>query len=202
MVDQHHPDLIVAGSDLLVPIEHGQASYSLQGFDLCPVLWVPEKAHYQPLEHLVFITDFTDQDPGVVEHVRALGQTLDARVSVVHFFTQEDRSRLTAIKKQGVALEVALGSQEASFCLVEEEDMIEGLQDYAGRQPVDLFVAATRDTHLTHQYLHSVYRKTQSCQLCIPLLNLFQEKKNPCAGSCVFCRIHQEESHSPDLVKQ
>lgn len=202
MVGVHQPDLIIAGSELLVPIEQGQASYSLEGFDLCPVLWVPEKANYQPLEHLVFVTDFTDQDPGVVAQVRSLAQTLGAQVSVVHFYTDQDRNRLAAIKKQGAALQASLGSQHVSCCLVEEEDMMEGLQDYAGRQPVDLFVVATRDTHLTHQYLQPVYRKTQSCQLSIPLLNLFQEKKKPCAGSCVFCRIKEEESRSPALAKE
>jgi nucleotide-binding universal stress UspA family protein len=202
MVGVHQPDLILAGSDLLAPIEQGQEAFSLQQLDLCPVLWVPEKANYQALQHLVFVTDFTDQDPAVVEKVKKLAQTLGAQVSLVHFYPTADRSRLAAIKKTGGTLNASLGGKDTPMYLVEEEDMTEGLQDYAANNPVDLFILATRDTHLTHQYLQPVYRKTQGCQLSIPLLNLFQENKKPCAGNCAFCRIQEEDSRPQALVKE
>jgi nucleotide-binding universal stress UspA family protein len=201
MVGVHQPDLILAGSDLLAHIERGHPAFSLQQLKLCPVLWVPEKASYQDLQHLVFVTDFTDQDPAVVEGVKKLAQTVEGQVSLVHFYPTADRSRLASIKKHGEALHDSLGGKDNSFYLVEEEDMMEGLQEYAANHPVDLFILATRDTHLTHQYLQPVYRKTQACQLSIPLLNLFQENKKPCAGSCAFCRIQQEETRPQALVK-
>jgi hypothetical protein len=201
MVGVHHPDLIVAGSDLLTSVEQDQLAFSLELFDRCPVLWVPEKANYQPWHHLVFVTDFTDQDPAVAGQVKDLAQSLSARISLVHFYPTAHRSRLAGISRQGAALAAFLG-QDNAYHLVEEEDMMEGLQDYADHYPVDLFVLATRDTHLPHQYLQPVYRKTQACQLSIPLLNLFQEKKKPCAGSCAFCRIQEEESRPQALVKE
>jgi nucleotide-binding universal stress UspA family protein len=202
MVGVHQPDLIIAGSDLLAAIEQGRGAFPLASFAGCPVLWVPEQASYQPLAQLAFVTDFTDQDPAVVDQVKQLAQTLGAQVSLVHFYPRADRSRLAEIKKQGAVLHGYLGGHNAPYYLLEEEDMVEGLQEYADHYPVDLFLLATRDTHLPHEYLQPAYRKTQACQLRLPLLNLFQEKKKPCAGSCAFCRIQQEDSRPQALVKE
>jgi Universal stress protein family len=201
MAGVHRPDLILAGSDLLAPIEQGQRAFSLRHFDLCPILWVPEKASYQPLQHLVFVTDFTDPDPGVLKQIQHLADMLGARVSLLHFYATASRGQLASIKKQGTALRACLGP-DTPFQLVEEEDMMEGLQDHAAKHPVDLFILATRDTHLTQQYLQPAYRKTQACQISLPLLNLFQEKKKPCAGSCAFCRIQEQDSRPLALVKE
>jgi hypothetical protein len=194
MVAVHQPDLILACPDLLEQIGPGGQTISLQDLGGCPVLWVPEKAIYQPLQHLVFATDFTDQHPVVVEQVKTLARVLGGQVSPLHFYPAADWGLVAGIRKQGAALQAYLGDTSAPYRLVEEEDMMEGLQDYADSHPVDLFILATRDTHLAHHYLQPVYRKTQACQLSIPLLNLFQENKKPCAGSCAFCRIQEDDS--------
>jgi hypothetical protein len=194
MVAVHQPDLILASWDLLEQIEPGSHAYSLQVRGGCPVLWVPEKAQYQPLKNLVFVTDFSDQDSGVTAQVKELAASLGGQVSLVHFYPASAWGQVAGIQKQGAAMQASLGEQGASYHLVEEEDMIEGLQDYADKHPVDLFLLATRDTHLAHHYLQPAYRKTQTCQVSIPLLNLFQEKKKPCAGSCAFCRIKEEDT--------
>jgi hypothetical protein len=193
MVAVHQPDLILACSDLLEQIGPGGQSYALQNLGGCPVLWIPEKAVYQPLRHLVFVTDFTDQHPAVVEQVKTLARVLGGQVSPLHFYPAADWGLVAGFSKQGAVLQASLDDTSAPYHLVEEEDMMEGLQDYAGSHPADLFILATRDTHLAHHYLQPFYRKTQACQLSIPLLNLFQENKKPCAGSCAFCRIQEED---------
>jgi hypothetical protein len=194
MVAVHQPDLILAGSELLQQIGPGSEACALDRLGGCPVLWLPEKAVYQPLQHLVLVTDFSDQDPAVAVQVKDLAGKFGGQVALVHFYPAADRGRLAGISKQGAALQACLGQPDAPYYLLEEEDMMEGLQDYADRHPADLFLFATRDTHLAHQYLQAVYRKTQACQVHIPLLNLFQDKKKPCAGSCAFCRIKEKES--------
>ena len=193
MVAVHQPDLILACSDLLEQIGPGGQSYGLQDMGGCPVLWIPEKAVYQPLRHLVFVTDFTDQHPAVVEQVKTLARALGGQVSPLHFYPAADWGLVAGFSKQGAILQASLDETSAPYHLVEEEDMMEGLQDYADSHPADLFILATRDTHLARHYLQPFYRKTQACQLSIPLLNLFQENKKPCAGSCAFCRIQQED---------
>ena len=195
MITVHQPDLILAGSDMLALLENAQQSAPLQAFETCPILWIPDNANYQSFQNLVFVTDFTDQEPAVVEQVKNLAQTFRAQVSLVHFYPATDRSRLATIKREGAGLHGVLATTGAPYYLLEEEDMIEGLQDYAERYPVDLFIIATQDTHLTHQYLQPAYRKTQACPTTMPLLNLYQARKKPCAGNCTFCH-HADDKNS------
>ncbi|WP_192821827.1 universal stress protein [Rufibacter sp. LB8] len=193
LVQVHQPDLVIAGSEMLEVVQGEQQAWSLQYFEHCPVLWVPEKAEYKPIQHLVYATDFTDQDPAVVSQLKTLADLFRASVSLVHFYPKSDRNHLAEIKRQGEELRGLLKSSGATYLLMEEEDLIEGLQEVLEKQPVDLFVMATKDTHLAQQYTQPTYRKTQSCQTAIPLLNLYQQKLKSCAGSCSFCH-HEHES--------
>jgi hypothetical protein len=77
---------------------------------------------------------------------------------------------------------------------LEEEDMMEGLNDFAEQHPVDLFLISTQDSHLVQQYFEPAYQKTQSCQTYVPLLNLYQQKTKPCAGSCAYCHKKEKDS--------
>ncbi len=189
----HHPDLIIASSHLLNNLEKDSEIIDFRIFEQSPVLWVPENATYQPLKNLVFVTDFTDQDPAVIEKINHLVTTLNTNLTLLHFYPQTDRKRLAEIKKEGLRLQQKFGIVSCGFKLIEDEDLIEGLQDYAEKNPVDLFILGTRDSHLAHQYFLPVYRKTNTCQTEIPLLNLYQEKNKPCAGNCLHCRVSDRE---------
>ncbi|WP_205503366.1 universal stress protein [Rufibacter psychrotolerans] len=191
MAAVHNPDVIIAGSALLKTIEAENQRLPLPELAGSPILWIPDKAQYQPLKHLVFVTDFTDQDPQAIELVKDFAQAVEAEVSPVHFYPAADHSPLAEIKKQGAELNWVLGSN-GNCHMLEEEDMMEGLQEYAEQYPVDLFLIATRDTHLTHQYLNQTYRKTDACHTSIPLLNLYQAKKKRCAGNCTHCQQHEQ----------
>jgi hypothetical protein len=197
LINVHQPDLVVAGSGLLEFFQKGQQAWSLQNIEQCPVLWIPDKARFSGWHHLVYVTDFSDQDPAVVEQVKAFAALLEATVSLVHFYPKTDRNQLAEIKRQGEELHGLMNQAAGSYYLIEEEDMMEGLQEFTEQQPVDLFIIATKDSHLAQQYLRPTYRKTQACQTAIPLLNLYQEKKKSCAGNCEFC--HQPQASAAAL---
>ncbi|MFC6999919.1 universal stress protein [Rufibacter roseus] len=187
MVEVHRPDLIIAGCGLLEAIERGVKELPVQEFAACPILWVPEKATYQPWQDLVFATDFTDQEPGVVQLVKSLAKDFNAKLHPIHFYPETEASHFVEIKKLGAELNEAFNTA-GSLHVIGEEDMMEGLQDFAEVNPADVFVIATKDLHLTRHYLQDAYRKTGACQTKIPLLSLFQNKKKPCTGSCTYCK--------------
>jgi len=195
LIQVHQPDMVVAGSGLLTHLQKETEVISLQLFEQCPIIWVPEKANYQPLKDLVFVTDFTDQDPAVIDLLERFAGQVKAAITLLHFYSRNDRNHLAEIKKSGAELHWILKNTQAKYIFIEEEDMIEGLEDYAQHNPVDLFILATKDSHLTHHYFQPSYLKTQSCQTAIPLLNLYQEKKKACAGNCSFCH-HDHADHA------
>lgn len=195
MVSVHQPDLILAGSALLPLLDAPALPLPLESLKSCPILWIPEKAIYQKYEHLVFATDFTDQDAGVLSAIDTLAQEFKANVSLVHFYGGQDLEQWPEIKKAGDALCQSLQSNGGCH-LVEEEDMMEGIQELAGHPLPDVFVIGTRDLHLTHQYLNQVFRKTNSCLTSIPLLAFYQAKTKPCTGSCAHCQEeHEKQAH-------
>jgi nucleotide-binding universal stress UspA family protein len=193
MASVHTPDLIIAGSALLGEIEKEKQKLPLQELTGSPILWVPEKALYQPLRHLVFLTDFLDQDPKVIDAVKTFANALEAEISLVHFYSPEEQGQWAEIKKRGAELSWVLGNY-GNCHLLEEEDLMEGLEEYAALYPADMFLVATLDTHLTNQYLHQVYRKTAACQTSIPLLNLYQARNKPCTRTCTHCQRYQAEA--------
>ena len=193
LIQVHQPDLVIAGSELLTLIQDKEEALALQHFQTCPIIWVPKKASYQPLKNLVFVTDFTDQDPAIIDQMKELARQFKASISVVHFYTSTDRNRLTEIKREGAALHRFLNDVDAHYFLIEEEDMIEGLQEFTEKNPVDLFLFGTKDTHLANYYFKPDYQKTLACQTAIPLLNLYQDKKKACAGTCGHCLSTIEE---------
>lgn len=187
LIQVHKPELLITGSDLFHAIEPGNAALDLKVYDNCPVILVPDKASFMPPKQLVFVTDFTDQDPEITVRLNELLGQFNASVSLVHFYAPADRKKLSEIKRAGDALKFLLKENCTGFYLIEEEDLVEGMEDFTAKHPVDLFVLATPDSHLATHYFQPVYRKTNSCQTAVPVLNLFQQKQKPCTGSCQFC---------------
>src|SRR5437868_6065335 len=77
---------------------------SLQDFEQFPILWVPDKASFQAPKQLVYVTDYTDQDPAIVDQVKSFAHLFQAEVTLIHFFSPADRVRLAQIKKEGEVL--------------------------------------------------------------------------------------------------
>jgi hypothetical protein len=70
---------------------------------------------------------------------------------------------------------------------VEEEDMLEGISDFAEQQETDLLVLATQDDYLLQHLYAKPYFKTMAYQTLVPLLRFYQQKTKPCSGSCANC---------------
>ncbi|QMU26662.1 universal stress protein [Adhaeribacter radiodurans] len=188
LVGVHQPDLIIAGSDILEQIHQEQGPMPLQALEQYPILWVPDQAHFQAPKHLLFVTDYTDQDPAIVEQVKAFAHLFQAEVTLIHFYSATDRVRLAQIKKEGEVLHRLLASTGLRYYLREEEDTVKGVYAFTTENPVDIILFATRDTHLAHKYFSSFNQKNLSPNATVPLLNLYQELKKACAGNCRLCQ--------------
>lgn len=201
LTNVHQPDLIIAGSGILEQLEEGRLPMQMEPFEQFPILWVPEKSNYLPLKKLVYVTDYTDQDPATIDQLKAFASLFNSEVSLIHFYTLTDRVRLSQIKKEGAILHKLIKATGVRYFLKEEDDLVEGLDEFSEDNPVDLFIFATRDSHLVHQYLKTVYRKTQANHNTIPLLNLYQAKKKPCAGNCSYCHKHEVVHHNFEIAQ-
>ena len=193
MAETSQVDLLIAGENFLQNLRSDEP-LPLQQLVPCPAILVPAGVVYKKIKEIVFATDFTDQDAEVAKGISKLAGELKAHISFLHFYPKSQRNRRAQIQHKGEELAAQLPDPATSFHLIEEEDLLEGMNDFAEKNRADLFVLATQDTHLLQQYFLQNYRKTQAYHTRVPLLNLYQERSAPCSASCGYC--HSDHTHT------
>lgn len=171
-------------------VDHAAAIMSLVP---CPVLVLPATARYRKLRHLVFATDFTDQEPKVLSKIADFAQQLKAKLTLVQVYSAEERSQLCSYKAAMLELEKRLSGRKVEFKLLEEEDVLEGISEFAELASADLLILATQDNYLMERLFSRSYTKTMAYHTRIPLLTYRQHKKKPCSGCCANCTSRQRE---------
>ncbi|MFC5272299.1 universal stress protein [Adhaeribacter terreus] len=199
MAETRQIDLLLTGENFLENLQT-ETPLPLQQLIPCPAILVPEGVQFKKIKEVVFATDFTNQDVEVAKGICNLADALKAHVSFLHFYPKKERNRRAQILHKGEELAAQLSCQ-TSLHLIEEEDLLEGMNDFAEKHRADLFVLATQDTHLLQLYFQQTYHKTQAYHTRVPLLNLYQERHAPCSASCTFCHSeHEHEQHAEKAV--
>jgi nucleotide-binding universal stress UspA family protein len=168
----------------------------------CPVMVVPATARYKKLKHLVFATDFTDQQPTVLLQIADFAQALQAKLTLVQVYGEAERPQLCSYKAAMLELKKQLKGRRAELKLLEEEDVLEGISEFAEIATADMLILATQDNFLMERLFSSNYMKTMAYHTRIPLLTFRQQKKKPCAGCCVNCASKQKEMQSQVMPVQ
>ncbi|OKL41527.1 universal stress protein [Pontibacter flavimaris] len=158
-----------------------------------PVMVLPEGKDYHKLKHLVFATDFTDQDPKVLQRIHNFARQAGARLSLVQVYSLADQPRLSAINQAMRDVEAQLNSSKVRVRMLEEEDVLEGISDFAEREGADMLIMATQDSYLMQRLFSNAYLKTMAYHTQIPLLTYRQHKRKPCSGCCANCRSRQNQ---------
>ncbi|WP_299986080.1 universal stress protein [uncultured Pontibacter sp.] len=159
----------------------------------CPVMVLPASIRYRKLKNLVFATDFTDHDQGVLIRIADLAQQLKAKLTLVQVYGEEERSQLCSYKAAMLEIEKQLKGRKVAFRLLEEEDVLEGISEFSEEASADLLILATQDNYLMERLFSTNYMKTMAFHTRIPLLTYRQNKKKPCSGCCVNCTSKQKQ---------
>ncbi|WP_155801011.1 universal stress protein [Pontibacter sp. BAB1700] len=159
----------------------------------CPVMVLPASIHYRKLKNLVFATDFTDQDQKVLFRIADLAQQLNAKLTLVQVYGEEERSQLCYYKAAMLEIEKQLKGRKVAVRLLEEEDVLEGISEFSEETSADLLILATQDNYLMERLFSTNYTKTMAFHTRIPLLTYRQHKMKPCSGCCVNCTSKQKQ---------
>ncbi|MDX5482969.1 MAG: universal stress protein [Hymenobacteraceae bacterium] len=153
----------------------------------CPVMVVPPAAHFRQLNNLVFTTDFTDRDPKVLDRIANFAQQAQAKLTLVQIVSHKNKPQLNNLKAGIREVEQQLKGANTTIKLLEEEDMLEGISDFAEREQANMLILATQDNHLMERLFSTNYVKTMAYHTQIPLLVFRQQKNKPCSGCCTNC---------------
>ncbi|WP_246000841.1 universal stress protein [Pontibacter diazotrophicus] len=193
-------DLVLMQADSLPdPDKAAHADHAAQVMEQvgCPLMVVPSALAYKKIKHLVFATDFTDRDPKVLAQINEFSKQADALLTLVQVYSKAARAQLSSMKAAIHEVEEQLKGRNVRFKLLEEEDMLEGIGDFAEREDADMLVLATRDSYLMQRLFSKAYVKTMAYHTRIPLLTFRQLKKKPCSGCCTNCM--KRSAHHPEI---
>ncbi|MCX2739344.1 universal stress protein [Pontibacter anaerobius] len=168
-----------------------------------PVMVVPVGKSYKKLKHLVFVTDFTDREPNVLQRIHRFAKQAGARLTLVQVYTMADKPQLSAMNNAMREVEALLSSKKVNVRLLEEEDMLEGISDFAEQEGADMLLMATQDNYLMQRLFSNAYVKTMAYHTQIPLLTYRQHKRKPCSGCCANCKSKLNQlplNQQPQLV--
>ncbi|TPE45898.1 universal stress protein [Pontibacter mangrovi] len=203
VVQDYAADLVLmqanSGTTTDLP-EPNQAAVVMEAVEV-PVMVIPKGAAYREVKHLVFGTDFTDTDPQVLNRIKKFSEQTGARLDLVQVYTEADTQQLSAMNQAMRGVEKLLNSSRVSCTLMEEEDVLEGISDYAEEAGADMLVLATQDSYLPQRLLGSAYLKTMAYHTQIPLLVFRQLKRKPCSGCCATCTGKKPEVQTADSLK-
>lgn len=169
----------------------------------CPVMVMPCSVTFKKLENLVFATDFTDQEDHVLQQIVGFAEQVGANLKLVHVYTKAERGQLAGYKAEMRTIENKLSGKNVSLKLLEEEDVLEGISDYAESSAASMLILATQDNFLLKRLFSSNYIKTMAYHTRYPILTFRQVKKKPCSGCCANCagkKAEQQLAPGTDLT--
>ncbi|NDK56335.1 universal stress protein [Pontibacter fetidus] len=202
IVQDYYVDMVVMEACPVPEGEQQLANHASAIMELlsCPVLTLPLQVQFQKLNHLVFATDFTDRDVSVLKRIADFVKQVNAQLTMVQLYSAAERNARAKIKMAMREVQLLLEGYDVTYKLLEEEDMLEGISDFAEQQEADLLILATQDNYLMQRLFSNTYVKTQAYHTQIPLVTFRQVKSKPCSGCCDNCRSKQ--AAQPEFNKE
>ncbi|WP_299823138.1 universal stress protein [uncultured Pontibacter sp.] len=162
----------------------------------CPVMVMPCTVTYKTLENLVFATDFTDQEDHVLQQIVSFAAQVGANLTLVQVYDKSERENLSDYKAAMQKTQKKLTGKNVTLRLLEEDDTLEGISDFAERSEANMLILATQDNYLLKRLFSSNYIKTMAYHTRYPILTFRQLKKKPCAGQCTNSKNKNAEQQT------
>nr|NQU92289.1 universal stress protein [Bacteroidota bacterium] len=176
--ETYDPDLIVMGTrgkgekDILT----GKISSKVVKNAKCRILTVPRNATYHGFEHLMYASNFNDEDVEDMEKLFDFIQAYNPIVHCVHINIDKDRltdeSRMAALTNH---FREKISDGKLKFEIIDNDDFLEGVNEYVKKNKIDI----TALVHHRKGFLKSLFTKDHARELLfhsdVPLY-IFQGK--------------------------
>src|SRR5690606_20306711 len=143
-------------------------------------LVVPEGSPYQPLKKIVYATDYQNSDIDALKKMVSLARLFDATVEVVHV-SAEDASggtELSIIDYFSDLVRKEITYPALAFRVLQDEDKVNGLEQYARTSKADLLALSTRKRSVVKRLFDKSLTKALAYHARLPLLSLHIQEVN------------------------
>lgn len=168
-------DLIVMGMRGAGPISEvffGSVSTDTLRKTRKPVLIIPEKAQYRDPKNIVFACDYdANLNMKTVNYLKEIANEFDGNISIVNVV--QDSSILSPEEATaGLKLEHALSDIKHSYFFPENDNLVEGVNDFARTHNADLIAIIPHRHNLIERLFHRNNSKKIAFHTDLPLLAL------------------------------
>lgn len=143
----------------------GSVTTGVQLQAACPVLAIPEEAHYEGIQHIAYATAFDPGDTHAVQGLMDFAGRLDAMVHFVHVNTQSDRNDIQDLShlRDGTF-------QFTDISVVNNSDLQQGLESYLNQRRIDCLALFIPQRRLWERLFHSSFTRKMTFHTKLPLL--------------------------------
>lgn len=146
----------------------------------CPVFIVPPDAKYQPLEKIIYATDYNKEDIATLKSIIKLLKSFDPEILALHI--SNDNEFKENLKSEGFAsmLNEKTGSDRVSVKMIsdkEEEDAVESLVSEAEKAKVNLIVVLKENRNFFKRLFKSSFTAELIKDIQLPVLVFHKKEK-------------------------
>ena len=157
LADEEKYDLLVMGTTGHSAYERkylGGKAEKIMHATHCSVMCVPQDATFHGIKHIVYATDYQEEDKLAIQQILALASDLKAKVTVLHVSHHNDTIDKAMYEEFKIELNKFMNSTEVAFERVVFRHVAEGLDEYMKKEHADLLVLLNKKMNFLKSLFH------------------------------------------------
>ena len=143
----------------------------------CPVLAIPESSEFTNIDTIAYATDFKSDHGFILEQVKELSDTFDAKIEIIHVAAENQKVDLEIYDWYQEAVKMILSENQVSFKVLKESNVQVGISNYAKEEQPDLVIMSMNKKDWIDRLLKGSHTKQQVYHIKKPLLVFHVEMK-------------------------
>ena len=138
----------------------------------CPVLLVPNEIEYKKVKNMVYACDFDHKSFKHVGLVSDIAKTFAANVHLLFVKTEENERTNYEVDIEDMRTVFHTQAPKLTYTskIITEDDVVEGINQYAQANNIEMVVAVTKHRRFWDRILHSSKTKEMAIYSELPVL--------------------------------
>jgi len=161
------------GAGDLAEIFIGSTTTSVLRKSKTPVITVGNGAKFKPFKKIVFASDYKENySQNILEPLKTLAKEHKSEIDILHVFTKSGEIPSITEAIEGLKIENNFKGIKHKFVATQNNNIVEGIYDYAKQHKADLIVMIPRKRNFFEKMFSKQNTKQLAFQSKIPLLSL------------------------------
>lgn len=173
---ENNVDLIVMGMEGTSYLSEkiiGNITTSLIKKSTCPVLAIDKKVRFNEIKNIVLACDYKEiENKIVLNPILEFAKMFNAKIFVLNVVRELESITTISKAMEGIKMNHSLEGVNHSFHYSQNEDIIEGINDFVDEHKMDMVVMIPRVHSLLYNLFHESQVKQMAFHTKVPLLAL------------------------------